>query len=421
MGDIRLIRLVLALLAFLALSTPAAAHLTPNSEVQLDIGQHDLVAEVAIPLSEVEYAMGRRFTVAPDGSLGAGARQIQAYVGDRFILSTDGERWRIVPVSLATVDNGGAYDVHLIFRATPPAGVPPRRFDLDYRAVIDVVPSHFVLVLLRSDYAGGAISHESDLLGGLRSKASLLHVDRGAGSAWHGFAASIGLGMQHIAEGHDHLLFLLALLLPAPVIAAAGRWSGYAGVRGAARKLVRIVTAFTIGHSVTLIGGAFFGWQLPAQPVEVLIALSILVSAAHAFRPIFPGREALVAAGFGLVHGLAFATLIGNYGLDPWQKAQSILGFNLGIELVQLLVVACVMPALMLLARARAYAPVRITGAAFAAIAATAWLIERLFGTSNVLASTIDAVLVHAPWLILALTLAAVAVFWTRRRTLAAV
>lgn len=419
MGDFRLVRLIAALFAAIIAASPAAAHLTPNSEIQLQIGQHDVVVEVAIPLSEVEYAMGTRFTIAPGGGLGAGERQIMDYVGTRLALSTDGARWRIAPGALSTVDNGGSYDVHLGFRATPPAGQSPRRFDLDYRAVIDVVPSHFVLVLLRSDYAGGAISHEPELLGGLRSKTTVLHVDRGSGSAWNGFISSIGLGMQHIAEGHDHLLFLLALLLPAPVIAAAGRWTGYAGVRGAARKLARIVTAFTIGHSVTLIGGAFLGWQLPAQPVEVLIALSILVSAAHAIRPIFPGREAGVAAGFGLVHGLAFATLVGNYGLDPWQKAQSILGFNIGIELVQLLVVACVMPALMLLARARAYAPVRLAGAGFAAIAATAWLIERLFGTSNILASAIDSMLVHAPWLILALTLAAVAVFWTRRRALA--
>ncbi|MGF7147913.1 hypothetical protein FHS96_001522 [Sphingomonas zeicaulis] len=414
-----MVRLIAALFAALVLASPAAAHLTPNSEIELEIGQRDVVAEIAIPLSEVEYAMGRRFAVAPDGTLGAGQAQIIAYVRKRLMLSTSDARWRVASTGFRTVDNGGSYDVHLKFRATPPAGRSPRRFDLDYRAVIDAVPSHFVLVLLRSDYAGGAISHEPELLGGLRSKTTVLHINRGAGSAWNGFASSIGLGMQHIAEGHDHLLFLLALLLPAPVVAAAGRWTGYAGVRGAARKLFRIVTAFTIGHSVTLIGGAFFGWQLPAQPVEVLIALSILVSAAHAFRPIFPGREAIVAAGFGLIHGLAFATLVGNYGLDPWQKAQSILGFNLGIELVQLLVVACVMPALMLLARARAYPPVRLAGAGFSAIAASAWLIERLFGTSNILASAIDSMLVHAPWLILALTLAAVAVFWSRRRTLA--
>ncbi len=106
-----------------------------------------------------------------------------------------------------------------------------------------------------------------------------------------------------------------------------------------------MVTAFTIGHSITLIGGAFFGWALPSRPVEVLIAISILVSAIHACRPLFPGREAWVAGGFGLVHGLAFATLIGRFGLEPLQKAQSILGFNLGIELVQLGVVLAILPA----------------------------------------------------------------------------
>src|SRR5438045_3779903 len=127
--------------------------------------------------------------------------------------------------------------------------------------------------------------------------------------------------------------------------AARTMWRGWRCARRPARRctlgrLAGVVSAFTLGHSVTLIGGAFFGWRLPAQPVEVAIAVSILVSAVHAARPLFAGREPWVAAGFGLVHGLAFATVIGNFGLDPLEKAQSILGFNLGIELVQLAVVA---------------------------------------------------------------------------------
>jgi len=412
-------RFIVTLGALLAFAAPAGAHLTPNSEIQLEIGQREVVAEIAIPLTELEYAIGRKLAVTPDGKLGADAAGVTDYITRRLAFASAGKSWRLTPRSTFLVDNAGQYDVHLAYAATPPVGVSPRKFDLDYRGVIDTVPSHFVLVLVRSDYAGGAISHDPELLGGLRGQATVLKVDRGDGSALKGFAASIGLGMQHIAEGHDHLLFLLALLLPAPVIAAGRRWTGYAGVHAAGRSLVRVVTSFTIGHSITLIGGAFFNWKLPAQPVEAMIALSILISAIHAYRPIFPGREGVVAAGFGLIHGLAFATVIGNYGLDPWQKAQSILGFNLGIELVQLLVVACVMPALMMLARARAYTPVRITGAAFAFVAATAWLVERLFGATNVLATTIDEGLAYAPWLVLALTIAAVAVFLNRRKRLA--
>jgi hypothetical protein len=278
------------------------------------------------------------------------------------------------------------------------------------------VPNHIVLVVARNDFAGGHLTERAEMLGGLQSGAMTLHIDRGRGSDWRGFVSAIGLGMHHIAEGHDHLLFLIALLLPAPVLAAGRAWNGYGGWRHTLHGLVAVVSAFTVGHSVTLIGGAFFGWRLPAQPVEIGIALSILVSAIHAWRPLFPGREAYVAAGFGLVHGLAFATLIGRFGLEPLQKAKSILGFNLGIELVQLMVVAAVMPALVLLARTRWYPAVRSTGAVFAGIAATAWILERALGIDNPVGRAIDAGLGHAPWLLAGLTAVAALAFAAERR-----
>ena len=70
------------------------------------------------------------------------------------------------------------------------------------------------------------------------------------------------LGARHIAEGTDHLLFLLALILPAPLAAANGSWGGYAGWKTACRRIVKVVTAFTLGHSITLVFGAL-GWVRP--------------------------------------------------------------------------------------------------------------------------------------------------------------
>jgi hypothetical protein len=222
--------------------------------------------------------------------------------------------------------------------------------------------------------------------------------------------------MRHIAEGHDHLLFLLTLLLPAPLLAQAGRWIGYGGLRHTIRRLLAVVSAFTVGHSLTLLGGAFLGWQLRTQPVEVMIAVSILVSSVHAWRPLFAGREPWVAGGFGLIHGLAFATLIGHFGLEPLQKAQSILGFNVGIELVQLAVVATVMPALILLARTRTYPTLRVAGAIFTGAAAIAWIVERVGGETNFVGRLIDDGLAYSPWLVALLTLGALAATWAERR-----
>ncbi|NNM76607.1 HupE/UreJ family protein [Sphingomonas sp. ID1715] len=394
--------LLVLLLALLFGALPAAAHLTPNSEIRLDFGADRVEAEAIIPLAELSFALRRQ---VPDRLGPVRDAALRSYLVERMAVPG----WQVRLTGLDVVHEAGPADLRARFLLLPPPGASPRAFDLHYRAVIDRVPNHIVLVVARNDFAGGHLSERPQMLGGLQSGAMSLRVDRGAGSDWRGFASAIRLGMHHIAEGHDHLLFLIALLLPAPVLAAGRRWNGYGGLRHTLRGLVAVVTAFTIGHSLTLIGGAFFGWQLPAQPVEIGIALSILISAIHAWRPLFAGREAWIAAGFGLVHGLAFATLIGRFGLDPLQKAKSILGFNIGIELVQLMVVAAVMPALVLLARTRFHPGVRSVGAGFAAVAALAWIVERSMATENPVGRIIDMGLGHAGWLWCALVSGALA------------
>lgn len=390
-------------------AVPAAAHLTPNSEIRLDFGAARVDAEVIVPLAELSFALRRQIP----GTLGPVTDpEVRGYMTRRVAVPG----WQVELTALDIIHEAGPPDLRARFALVPPPGASPRHFDLAYSAVIDRVPNHIVLVVARNDFAGGHLSDRPQMLGGLQSGSTNLRIDRGAGSDWRGFVSAIGLGMHHIAEGHDHLLFLIALLLPAPLLATAGRrWNGYGGLRHTLHNLVAVVTAFTIGHSLTLIGGAFFGWKLPAQPVEIGIAVSILVSALHAWRPLFAGREAYVAAGFGLIHGLAFATLIGRFGLDPLQKAKSILGFNIGIELVQLMVVAATMPALVLLARTRFYPAFRTAGAALAGVAAIAWIVERSLDTENPVGRAIDAALGQAPWLWGALTVGAILAFYLKR------
>jgi hypothetical protein len=156
------------------------------------------------------------------------------------------------------------------------------------------------------------------------------------------------------------------------------------------------VTAFTIGHSITLVLGAV-GWvHLPGALVESAIALSILFSAVHALVPIFRGREVFIAGGFGLVHGLAFAATLTEFGFDPWTLASSVLGFNLGIEAFQLVVVLATMPCLIVLARSRIYGPVRVAGAVLTGIASFAWFAERALGWGNLVGPFVEGVASHA-------------------------
>ena len=215
-------------------------------------------------------------------------------------------------------------------------------------------------------------------------------------------------------------ILLLALLLPAPLLVTARRWRGYGGFRYSAVRLGKIVTAVTLGHSLTLAAGTL-GWvRVPTQPIEILIAVSIFVSALHAFRPIFPGREAWIAAGFGLVHGLAFATVLAGFNLSAGRTALALFAFNLGIEVMQIAVVLVTVPWLVLLSSTRFYSPVRIIGAIFAGVAALCWVAERAFAWPNPLNPVVATLAAHAVFVVAALATAALIAKFSSRRTPAA-
>jgi hypothetical protein len=269
---------------------------------------------------------------------------------------------------------------------------------------------YLVNVLAPTD---AGIRIESQQRDAQQSRYELAFQDAGGASATPAqdapaLGALFHLGMRHIADGTDHLLFLLALLLPAPLLRAGARWGPAAPWRGTLLRMLGIVTAFSVGHSITLTAAALGGWALPGRPVEVLIAGSILVSAAHALRPLFPGREAGVAGLFGLVHGLAFAAVLDRLGLGLWSRVAGTLAFNLGIEAMQLLVVAAVLPSLLLLGGTRGYAGLRVAGAAFAGAAALAWLAERALGVDLHVDALAGPLARLAPWLAVALLVAGV-------------
>lgn len=405
-------RWLLAVAAFLLQPAQASAHLMANSVISLDFGARAVDAEILVPAGEIAFASGRSLAVSAAGGVGAERAFLEDFLARHLaVQAPDGQAWTIGPARIGIVADAWATDIRFTLRLTPPARASPRALVLSWDGVIDRAPNHFVLVFARSDFAAGTLASRPDLIGALQGARRTLSIDRGKGDNLRGLAASLGLGMAHIAHGRDHLLFLLALLLPAPLAAAAGRWTGHVGARTLLRRLVLIVSAFTLGHSLTLIGGAAFGWRLPARWVEAAIALSILVSAVHAWRPLFPGREAWLAGGFGLVHGLAFATVIGDFRLEPLAKALSILGFNLGVEIVQLGVVLAVLPALMLAAPSPGYAALRSVLAALAGAAASVWLVERIGGFSSAAGAAIDAALAH--WVVIVAIATALAV-WMR-------
>lgn len=374
-GSATIRRSVAALLALLAglLAVPALAHLTPNSEIRLDFAPGLVKADVVVPQAEFGYATGLATDNRPQSLAQAKARVL----ADMAVLAPDGRRWTIGVDRIAFEQIAGPPDLHLQLTLTPPTGASDRRLRWRWHVVTREAPSHFALLVVDGDLAGG-VRGERELVGALTAGRPELVVDRGHAGMAALFGNAFGLGAHHIAQGYDHLLFLLALLLPAPLIAAGGRWSARRSGRETLAKLAWIVTAFTVGHSTTLVLAAFFGVRLPAQPVEAGIAFSVLVSAIHAARPLFPGKEPVVAGLFGLVHGLAFATLVSNFGLGAGTRATAILGFNLGIDAVQLGVVLVALPVIIALSRWRHGAGARLVLAALTGLAALFWLSQRV-------------------------------------------
>jgi HupE / UreJ protein len=365
----------LAAMLCLALVTAGAwCHPSPQSEVLLEGGAGAVHATVTLPLDELAPAFGRPLVDTPSNRVLVTDAQLAAYLAAHVRpTAPDGRAWTVKVNDVRWMLQQRPADVVASVTLRPPAGAPLDRFMLAADAIAHQVQSHITIVTLR--HPGDTATR---MLGVLRFGRRSIDV-RGADPRWWAGGLDLfRLGMAHIAEGTDHLLFLLTLLLPAALVAHGGRWGRYGGRRHLAMNLAKVVTAFTIGHSLTLLLGATGTVRVPERPVEVAIAASILVSAAHAWRPIFPRREGWIAAGFGLVHGLAFGASLRELDLDGLRLAAGIGAFNLGIEAMQLLVVALAAPLLVLLARAPAGDGGRRVAALGAGAMALVWVAQRV-------------------------------------------
>ncbi len=249
---------------------------------------------------------------------------------------------------------------------------------LDYRLFKGVDPSHRVLFSVRG------VTQLRILEPGATVTLAAADPSADAPSGFSGFLSS---GIAHIAGGVDHVLFLLCLLLPAVLqrqhTANSGRWIARDNVTGALVTVIWIATAFTIAHSLTLALATFGVVRIPARVIEPLIALTIVVTALNNVWPVVTRRLAAVAFAFGLIHGFGFAEVLVPLSLPRGDLALALLGFNLGVEIGQIAIVATAFVVLAALRRWSGY-PRRILALGSSAIATISllWFIERVFGVT---------------------------------------
>lgn len=365
---------MLAGLTILALASQALAHKPSDSYLRIDTNSGELRIEWDIALRDLELIVG--LDADQDGRItwSEVKRQQSAITGhalSRLKVTCAAEPCDLqLTGMLATKHSDGAYAVLQLTgdrAAASPVGV-------EYNLLFDVDPTHRGLVLHTH---GGAVS--THVLG-IDSRSVEL-TDEAPG-LWDSFVEYTREGVWHIWIGLDHILFLLALLLPAVLVREEKSWAPVESFRPACWHVLKIVSMFTVAHSITL-WLAVMGYATPpSRLIESAIALSIVVTALNNLFPVLPISNWGIAFVFGLVHGFGFANVLIDLGLSSATLGVALFGFNVGVELGQIAIVLAFMPIAFLLRGTMFYRwGVLATGSVLVSLIAILWFYERAFNT----------------------------------------
>jgi hypothetical protein len=271
---------------------------------------------------------------------------------------------------VATHSDGG-YAV-LGFDATCPA--EPRALGVDYELFFDVDPQHHGIVRI-DDGAGTRTAIFTP-----RERRQVF--ERSTLARTHQLYSAVKLGVSHIFAGIDHLLFLVALLLPAVLVRRASDhvWEPVTRLRPAIVDVLKIVTSFTLAHSITLTLAALEILRLPSRLVESGIAASVVVAALNNVWPVLERDRWTAAFALGLLHGFGFSASLMDLGLPRQNLVLTLFGFNVGVEIGQMCVVAAFVPLAYLARKTWAYRRAGLVGGSVViAGIASVWLVERAF------------------------------------------
>jgi hypothetical protein len=371
-------RALVALLVLLAAPLAALAHKPSDSYLAIRVdGQadaHAMHGQWDIALRDLDHAIGLDADGNGEitwGELRTRHAAIAAYALARLSIAGDGRPCTLQAGEQLVDDHSdGAYTV-LPFEVRCPAR--PAKLTVGYRLFADVDPQHRGLLRLNTA-DGGART-------GIFSPAAATQTfTLAAASRWSQFVDYLVEGVWHIWIGYDHILFLLALLLPAVLVWREHAWQPAERFGGAFIDVLKIVTAFTVAHSITLTLATLGFVSLPSRLVESTIAASVVLAALNNVFPLFHGRRWIVAFVFGLIHGFGFASVLADLGLPQGTLALALVGFNLGVECGQLAIVAVFLPLAFALRRSGFYRRgIFIAGSLAIVVVAALWFAERAF------------------------------------------
>ena len=351
--------------------TLAQAHKPSDSYLSLEVQGQQIAGQWDIALRDLDFAIG--LDGNGDGALTwdeirARHDAIAVYALQHLkIASTAGPCQLQAGQQLIDQHTDGAYNV-LRFQASCPGSAAPASLDVSYTLLAELDPQHKGLLKLSHD---GQVQTAIFEPAHARQSLSLAAPSRLAQ-----FGAYVQHGIWHIWIGYDHILFLLSLLLPAVLL--PGIASDRQGLKAAFFDVLKVVTAFTVAHSITLGLASLSLISLPSRWVESAIAASVVLAALNNVLPLFRGKRPVAAFVFGLIHGFGFASVLRDLGLPQSALATSLFGFNVGVEIGQLAIVAVFLPLAWLLRKSWFYRQLMTWGSLAIALVAAVWLIERL-------------------------------------------
>ena len=364
-------RLIAFLVLLCAWCSPAQAHTPSDSSLAITVQGQQITGQWDIALRDLDFAIG--LDGNGDGALTwdeirARHPQIAAYALQRLHIATAEGACTLQPGE-QLIDNhtDGAYSV-LRFTASCPGSAAPASLDIGYTLFADLDPQHKGLLKLTHDGETQTAIFDPD---SPRQTLSLAAPDRLAQ-----FGAYVKHGIWHIWIGTDHILFLLSLLLPAVLL--PGLREQQASLRAAFFDVLKVVTAFTLAHSITLTLASLSLISLPSRWVESAIAASVVLAALNNLLPLFRGRRPVAAFVFGLIHGFGFASVLRDLGLPQSALVSSLFGFNVGVEIGQLAIVAVFLPLAWWLRKSWFYRQLFTWGSLAIALVAAIWLVERI-------------------------------------------
>ncbi len=358
-------------LCWLLLSTiDASAHKASTSYLQLALDGAQLSGRWDIALRDLDVAIG--LDTNGDGSLTWGeVRQqqdrIEQYALGRLLLQADREPCTLALTRLQLADHSdGTYASLALDGRCPHA---PFDLAIDYQLLFDIDAWHRGLLALT--FSG----HRAGLLGPDERTQHFTATGASTGAVFGRYFRS---GMWHVRTGWDHILFLAALFLPAVLRRQGDRWIVATNMRETLTESAIMVTAFTLAHALTLSLAAGGWFALPARWIESAVAASVLFAGLNNLVPMVHKRLALLAAGFGLIHGAAMAGALIELGLPAGARTAALLAFNLGVEAAQLVVLLAVVPASFTFRHIRAYRwLVLIPGSLLITLIGLLWLVQR--------------------------------------------